>query len=116
MLIARGKNLAAIDYIVIAGAPGEGFDLGRLGACVRFSHAEGLQPQLARGDARQIAPLLFFVAGPEQQGHRVHLSMAGSGVASGMIYLLENNRTVERREPRPAVFLREERGKPSRIA
>src|SRR5579862_2110849 len=116
MLIARGENLAAVDYIVVACAPGEGFDFGSFRAGVGFRHSEGLQPEFARSDTRQVAALLFLVPMLEQRRHRVHLGVAGGGVAPGMIYLLENYRTVEHRKSGPAIFLRNERGKPSGFA
>src|SRR5216684_7799796 len=116
MLIARGKNLAAVDYVVVAGAPGEGLDFGRLRAGVRFRHSKGLKPQLARSDAWQIVPLLFLTAMPEQRGHRIHLGVAGGGVAARVVYLFENYGAVEHSQSGSAVFLRDECGKPSRLA
>src|ERR1700722_7114025 len=116
MLIAGGENLAAVDYVVIACAPRKGLDLRRLGTRVRLGHAESLQPQLARSDTREVTPLLLLAAMLEDRCHRVHLCVTGSGVAAGVIYLPEYYRTVEHRQPGPAVFLRDERGKPSGLA
>ena len=65
---ARGPHLLAVDDVaVVALAHRAGLELGGVGAGGRLGDAEGLQPQFARGDARQILLLLLRAAVPQQR-------------------------------------------------
>ena len=74
---ARGPHLLAVDDVaVVALLHGAGLELGGVGAGGRLGDAEGLQPQLAARDARQVALLLLGAAVPQQRAHDVHLRVA----------------------------------------
>ena len=90
MLGARGPDLLAVDDVVVALASRGGAQRQRVGAGGRLGDAEGLQPQFAAGDLRQIALLLLGAAVPQQRAHRVHLRMAGGAVAAGGVDFLED--------------------------
>ena len=109
---ARGPHLLAVDEIVVAvaGAHRAGLQLGRVGAGGRLGDAEGLQPQFARGDLRQIALLLLLAAVPQQGAHDVHLGVALAGGAARGVDLLEDHRGGAQRQARAAIFLRDQRG------
>ena len=110
MLGARGPDLLAVDDVVVAVAPREGLERSRVGAAGRLGDAEGLQPQLARGDLGQILLLLRLAAVAQQRAHDVHLRVAGGAVAAGALDLLEDRGGGRQRQAGAAVLLRDQRG------
>ena len=77
VLGAGDEDLLAVDDVAVAVLAGEGLDARGLGAGVGLGDAEGLQAQLAGGDAWQVALLLLVVAVPEERAHDVHLGVGG---------------------------------------
>src|SRR5262245_42584457 len=51
----------------------------------------------------------------QQRAHDVHLRVAGAGVCSGSVDLLEDYRRLGDRQTTPAILLRDQRGEPSRF-
>ncbi len=112
---ARGPDLLAVDDVVVAAPLGPRLELGRVGAGGRLGDAEGLQPQRAAGDLRQIALLLRVAAVAQQRAHDVHLRVAGAGVAAGGVDLLEDHRGRAQRQARAAVSFGNERAEIPRL-
>src|SRR5581483_12364481 len=96
------------DVAVVALLVGAGLELGGVGAGGGLGDAEGLQPELARGDARQILLLLPLAEVPEHRAQGVNLSVAGGGVAALLVDGLENGAAGRDRQPRAAVLLRDQ--------
>ena len=82
MLQPADPDLLAVDHITVALFHGGGLQLGGIGASCRFSHRHGLQPQFARGDARQVLLLLHIRTMSKQSTHIVHLTVAMASVAA----------------------------------
>ncbi len=110
MLGAADPQLAAIDDVVLALAPGEGRDAGGVGSAVRLGHREGLQAQRARGDLGQPAVLLRRRAMPQQRAHHVYLGVAGRAVGARAVDLLQHRRGGRERCAAAAVRLRYQHG------
>ena len=87
-----------------------GDDAGGVRAGRGFGDGEGLQPQLALGDQRQVGVLLLVAAVPQQRAHRVHLGVAGRGVTTRLVDLLHDHRGRGQVEPEAAVPGGDERG------
>ena len=110
MFGAAGPDLLAVDdVIVIAVALREGLQRGGIGAAGRLGDAEGLQPQFAGGDLRQILGLLLLAAVPQQGAHDVHLGMAGGAIAAGALDFLEDRGGGRQRQAGAAIFLGDQR-------
>ena len=109
VLGARDPHLLAADDVTVALARGRRLQLRRVGAGGRLGDAERLQAQLAGGDLRQELALLRVGAVPQQRAHRVHLRVAGAGVAAAAVDLLEDDRRLGDAEARAAVVLRNQR-------
>ncbi len=105
----RPHLLAIHDVAVVALLVGPRLELRRIRARGRLGHAERLQPQLARGDARQILLLLRLVAVPQHRAHRVHLRMARRGIARAVVDRLQHGAGGADRQSRAAVLLRNQR-------
>ena len=101
---------AAVGPPVGARAQGE-----RVAAGVGLGHAEGLEAQLARGDGRQVAPLLLLGAVPQDRAHDVHLRVAGAGVAALVVDLLQDQRRIAEPEAHAAVLLGDQRRQPAAL-
>ena len=83
---------------------------GGVGAAGRLGDAEGLQPQFAGGDLRQVFLLLLRRAVPQDGAHGVHLRVAGGAVAALGVDLLQDRRGRRERQAGAAVFLGDQRG------
>ena len=105
MLRARSEYLLAFELVAALGLDGAGLELRRVGAGRGLGHAEGLQPQLAGRDLRQVFPLLRFAPVPEHRAHRVHLRVARGGVASGGAHFFQDHGGGAQRQTGAAVFL-----------
>ena len=92
MLRARDPDLLAADDVAIAFSRRGGLQLRRVRSGGRLGDAERLQAQLAGGDLRQERALLRVGAVAQQRAHRVHLRVAGAGVAAAAIDLFEDDR------------------------
>jgi hypothetical protein len=90
---------------VIVPSLGPRAELRGIGATGGLGHAEGLQPEPAGGDIRQVLLLLLRAAVPQHGAHDVHLRMAGAGVAAGRMDLLQRRRRGTQGHAEPAVFL-----------
>ena len=112
MLGAGCPDLLAGDRPTAGNLCRERLQRRRVRAGGRLRHPECLQPQLARGDPRQVPLLLLVGAMAEDCPHRVHLRVTGSGVATGRVDLLEDHARRRQRQPRTAVFLGNERCEP----
>ena len=84
--------LLAIDEIAIAVAPGGGAQRPCVRSRSRLRHAKSLHPKRAVGDTGQILRLLRVGAMPQDRAHRIHLSMAGGGVAARAVDFLQDRR------------------------
>ena len=92
MLGPRGPDLLAVDDVAVAVPAGRGPDTGGIAAAGRFRHPEGLQPDVAAGDGRQVLLLLFGRTVAKDGAHDVHLRMTRRGVAARKMHFLENGR------------------------
>jgi hypothetical protein len=88
---------------------GPRLELSRIRSCRRLRHTEGLQPQFAGRDLRQIALLLLLAAVPQQCSHDVHLRMARTRHASRRVDLFQDHCGRAQRQARSAVFFRNKR-------
>ncbi len=77
--------------------------------------AEGLQPQLALRDLRQILFLLGLAAVPQHRAHSVHLRVAGGAVRAALLDFLENRRGRGELQARATVLLGDEARQPARL-
>ena len=84
---------------------GEGANAGGVGAGVGFGYGEGLQPEFAGRDPGEKTPLLLLRAMPQHGPHRVHLRVAGGGVGSGAVDLLQDDAGLADPQPHPPVLL-----------
>jgi hypothetical protein len=109
----RRPDLLAAHDVAAVDALGRRLDPGRVRADGRLGDAEGLEPELARRDAREVAPLLFLRAVPQDRAHHVHLGVARAAVTAGGVDLLENHAGGRQRETRAAVLLGDQRRKPT---
>ena len=106
MLGAAGPDLLAVDDIaVVAVLARERLQRGGVGAAGRLGDAEGLQPQFAARDLRQILGLLLVVAVTKHGAHRVHLGMAAAAVAARALDLLQDRRRSGQLQAGAAIFL-----------
>ena len=107
---AAGPHLLAVDDVaVVALLVGARLELGGVGAGGGLGDAEGLQPERARGDARQVLLLLRGVAVPQHGAHRVHLGVAGRRVAARLVHGLQDGAARRQRQPGAAELLRDQR-------
>ena len=107
---AAGPDLLAVDDVaVVALLLGPRLELGGVGAGGGLGDAEGLQPQRAGGDARQVFLLLRRIAVPQHRAHRVHLGVAGRRVAARLVHGLQDGAAGRQRQPGAAVLLRDQR-------
>ncbi len=119
MLGAADPDLGAIDDVGIALlacnrlAPGKCLDARRVRAAGRLGDAEGLQPQLAARDLRQVALLLLLGAVPQQRSHGVHLRMARRAIAAGAMDFLQHRARRRNPEARAAILLRDQDRQPA---
>ena len=113
MLDPRDEDLPAVHHVAVASSLGEGLDGGRIRAGVGLGHSEGLQPQVAAGDVWQEALLLLLAAVPQQRAHRVHLGVAGGGVPTGAVDLLEDQAGFPHALAAAAVLLRDQHRQPA---
>ena len=113
-LDAGDVHLAPVDDVVVAVADGHRAQRRRVRPRLGLRDAEGLQPQLAAGDAGQVGALLLLRAVPEQRAHRVDLRVRRLGVAAGAVDLLEDDRGARDVEPEAAVLLGDQRARGSR--
>ena len=105
-----GPHLLAVDDIaVVALLLRARLELGGIGAGGRLGDAEGLQPEFARGDARQVLALLRLAAVPEHRAHGVHLRVAGGGIARAVVDRLQHRTGGGEGQPRAAVLLGDQR-------
>ena len=114
------KRLVQI-FCPLTSQPPSGLRLGaraqreRVAARVGLGDAEGLQAQLARGDGRQVAPLLLLGAVSQDRAHDVHLRVAGAGVAALVVDLLQDQRRIAQPEAHAAVLLGDQRRQPAAL-
>ena len=106
---ARCPDFLAVDEVVVAVADCGGAQRQRVCARCRLGDAEGLQPQLAARDGRQVIALLCIAAVPQHRAHRVHLRMAGGAVAAGGVDFLHDRRGRTHRQAAAAILLRDQR-------
>lgn len=85
-----------------------GAQCGGVGAAGRLGDAEGLQPELAGGDLRQVALLLVLGAVAQHRAHDIHLGVAGGAVAALALDFHDHRRRRER-QAGAAVFLGDQR-------
>ncbi len=111
MLRPAGPDFLAVDDVLVALTPRRGAERGGVGARGRLGHAEGLQPQLSRRDLRQICRLLRFRAMAQHCAHRVHLGMAGGGVAACPMHFLQYRRAGGQGQTEAAEFFGDQGGK-----
>src|SRR5215210_6684302 len=112
---ARSPALVPVDNVAVVFPPGGGLDARRLGSGLVLGDAERLQPELAGSYPRQVLTFLFFGTVPEQRTHSVHLRVAGSPVGAGAVDLLQDYRGFDHPQSQPAVLLRDQGTKPSRL-
>jgi hypothetical protein len=114
VLEAGGPDLLAVDAPGAVVLPlGPGADGQRVRTRVRLGDAEGLQAQLAARDPREVALLLLVRAVPQHRAHRVHLGVAGAGVAALVVDLLQDDRRVADAQAAAAVLRRDQGGQPA---
>ena len=106
MFGAAGPDLLAVDDVaVVAVLARKGLQRRRVGAAGRLGDAEGLQPQLAARDLRQVLCLLLGAAVPQHGAHRVHLGVAAAAVAAGALDLFEDRGGRRQLQAGAAIFL-----------
>src|SRR5882762_399606 len=115
VLGARSPDLLAVHHVAVTllhrgGAYRRGVRAGR-----GLGDAEGLQPQLALRDLRQILFLLRLAAVPQHRAHGVHLRVAGGAVRAALLDFLENRGGRGELQARAAVLLGDEAGEPARL-
>ncbi len=107
---AAGPDLVAVDHVAVAVAHGAGLELrGVVGADDQLGHAERLQSQLARRDLRRVRAL---PAARCRGAAAFPLCTSGRDTprrAAARVDGLEDHRRGAQRQPRAAVFLRDER-------
>ena len=101
---AGDPHLLAVDDVAVALPHGGRPDLRRVAAGRGLGHAHRLQPQFARRDGRQVAPLLRVRSVAQQRAHVVHLPVARARVAAAPVDLLHDHRRFGEPQPRPAVL------------
>jgi hypothetical protein len=110
LLGAGDEHLATVDDVPVAPPHGGRLELGRVGAGVGLGDPEGLQPQLAGGDLRQVRLLLGGAAVPQHRAHGVHLGVAGRGAAAVGVNRLEDQPALAGAEAGAPVLLGNEAG------
>ena len=111
----RDEYLLAVHQVRIALADGGRFDARGLGAGVGLGDGKGLEPQLAAGDAGEVALLLLIAAVTQDDTHDVHLGVASRGVAAGPVDLFENHAGLGDGHAAAAVLLGNEGGEPAEL-
>src|SRR5262249_22061351 len=102
--------LAVDDIAVVALLVRARLELGGVGTGGGLGDAEGLQPQLARGDAWQISALLGGAAVPQHGTHGVHLRMTGGRIATPLVDGLQDGAATRDGQAGAAVLLWNEGG------
>ena len=115
MLGTADPDLLSVDDVIVALAPREGGDTGRIGARSRLGHAESLQPQFAAGDLRQVMALLFLRAMLQERAHRIHLRVAGAAIRARAVDLLQNGTGGLQPQTRSVIFFRDQHRKKARL-
>ena len=115
VLRARDPDLLTVHDVAIPATLGEGLEPGGVGARGRLGDAEGLEPQLARGDRGQEALLLLLAPVAQQGAHHVHLGVTDAGARRRAVDRLEDQARFEHPETAPAVLLGDERREPSAL-
>ena len=78
---AGDVDLASVDYVMVTLAHRARRQVGRVRAGLWLGDAEGLQPELAARNLRQVLLFRLSRAVPEERPHGVQLGMCGTGVA-----------------------------------
>ena len=112
VLHPRDPDFLAVDDVTIAFPDCGGLDLGRVGACGGLGHAHGLQAKFARRDLGQVQLLLRLRTVAQQRAHVVHLAVAGTGVSAVAVDFFHDDRRLGQAQPRAAILLGNQRGKP----
>ena len=110
VLDPRDPDLLAVHDVAVAATHRHRLHLGRVGSGRRLRHGEGLQPQLAAGNLRQVVTALRLGAVPEEGAHDVQLGVAGRGIATRTVDLLQDDRRLGDPQPGPAKLLGNQRG------
>src|SRR3546814_1856052 len=101
MFSAAGPQLLAVDDIFVAPCPGprsgvllrDGLQAQRIGATRRLGDAEGLQTQLAGGDARQVPRLLLL--GPVARSEEHTSELQSLMRISYAVFCLKKKKTTQ---------------------
>jgi len=110
VLDPRDPDLLAVHDVAVAATHRYRLHLGRVGSGRRLRHGEGLQPQLAAGNLRQVVTALRLGAVPEEGAHDVQLGVAGRGIATRTVDLLQDDRRLGDPQPGSTKLLGNQRG------